>query len=49
MAFLLVGVGNGVRNVAVLGNGVLNGMGANPSAGVAVGPVDNALASRICA
>ena len=47
VAFLLVGVGQRVADVAVLRDSVLNGVGGHPHARVAVGPVDDALATRI--
>ena len=49
MAFLLVRVRNSVRDVAVLGNGVLNGVSGDASPGVAVGAIDNALPTGVCA
>ena len=48
VAFLLVGVGQRVSQVTVLGNRVLNRMGRNPKRGVTVGLVDNTLTTGVC-
>ena len=43
VAFLLIGVTDGVRDVPVLGDGVLNGVRGYAHPGVTVGAVDDAL------
>ena len=49
VAFLLIRVSQRVRNIAVLGDGVLDGVRRYALTGVAVGLVDDTLATGVCA